>query len=154
MKAGEKNTIFVDAEDDKSGVGLVSGVLLSPQKHARIGFVCRAATGPWECEVSTPACIDCGEWQLEQVQLQDKANNMSTVRSDNPLVTNVRVDITSDRCDATPPTIQAIILDRNMVSNVQESVHAEQEVKLSRRMFGFQRIERIDRIGWPLAIDL
>ncbi|HEV8660591.1 MAG TPA: hypothetical protein VGS96_18455 [Thermoanaerobaculia bacterium] len=122
MKAGEKNTIFVDADDDKSGVNLVSGVLISPAKHARIGFVCRPGTGSWECEVSTPACIDCGEWQLEQVQLQDKANNMTTVRVDNPLLANVRVDITSDRCDATAPTIQALVLDRNNVTNVEDSI--------------------------------
>ena len=122
MKAGEKNTIFVDADDDKSGVNLVSGVLLSPSKHARIGFVCRPGTGAWECEVSVPACIDCGDWQLETVQLQDKANNMTTYRTDNAFVARVRVNITSDRCDSTPPTIQALVLDRNVVSNVEESI--------------------------------
>ena len=122
MKAGEKNTIFVDADDDKSGVNLVSGVFISPAKYARIGFVCRPGTGAWECELSTPTCIDCGDWQLEQVQLQDKANNMTTIRTDNPVVAAVRVNITSDRCDSTPPTLQAIVLDRTVVSNVQDSV--------------------------------
>src|SRR4029079_6706812 len=37
MRAGEKNTLFVQAQDDKSGVNLVSGVFLSPKKQARIG---------------------------------------------------------------------------------------------------------------------
>ena len=122
MKAGEKNTVFVQAEDDQSGVNLVSGVFISPAKHARIGFVCRPGTGLWECELTTPTCIDCGDWQLEQLQLQDKANNMTTVRSDNPLVANVRVNISADRCDATPPTLQAIVLDRTTVSNVADSI--------------------------------
>lgn len=122
MKAGEKNRLFVDAGDDKSGVNLVSGVFLSPAKHARIGFVCRPGNGAWECELSTPTCIDCGDWQLEQVQLQDKANNMTTVRGDNAMVANVRVNISSDRCDSTPPSLQQIGLDRAVVSNAAESV--------------------------------
>ncbi len=122
MRAGEKNTVFVQADDDKSGVNLVSGVFISPAKQARIGFVCRAGSGDWECDLSTPTCIDCGDWQLEQLQLQDKANNMTTIRSDNPLVAAVRVNITGDRCDSTPPTLQSIVLDRTMVSNVQDSV--------------------------------
>jgi len=122
MKAGEKNTIFVDAADDKSGVNLVSGVFLSPAKYARIGFVCRPGTGAWECDLSTPTCIDCGDWQLEQVQLQDKANNMTTVRGDNAIVANVRVNISSDRCDSTPPSLQQISLDRAVVSNAADSV--------------------------------
>ena len=87
MRAGEKNTVFVQAEDDKSGVSLVSGVFVSPSKQARIGFGCRAgANGTWECTVSPPACLDCGAWQLEQIQLQDKANNMATFRGDNQIV--------------------------------------------------------------------
>lgn len=122
MRAGEKNTVFVQADDDKSGVNLVSGVFISPAKHARIGFVCRAGAGDWECDLSTPVCIDCGDWQLEQLQLQDKANNMTTIRSDNPLIAAVRVNITGDRCDSTPPMLQSIVLDRTTVSNVQDSV--------------------------------
>ena len=122
MRAGEKNTIFVDAEDDKSGLNLVSGVFLSPARHARIGFVCRPGTGVWQCDLSTPACIDCGEWTLEQIQMQDKANNMTTVRAENPAVAGVRLSITGDKCDSTVPTIQAITLDRGVVSNVEESV--------------------------------
>ena len=122
MKAGEKNIVFVQADDDKSGVNLVSGVFLSPAKHARIGFVCRPGSGDWECELTTPSCIDCGDWQLEQLQLQDKANNMTTIRNDNPLVAAVRVNISGDRCDSTPPFLQAIVLDRASVSNVEDSV--------------------------------
>lgn len=122
MKAGEKNRVFVDADDDKSGVNLVSGVFISPAKHARIGFVCRVGSGPWECELTTPVCIDCGEWTLEQLQLQDKANNMTTIRADNPLIANVRVNISSDRCDAVPPVLQALLLDRSAVSNADDSI--------------------------------
>ncbi|MEA2488358.1 MAG: large repetitive protein, partial [Acidobacteriota bacterium] len=75
ITAGEKTTIFVDAEDDKSGVTLASGVFVSPGKHARLGFGCRpGAEGSttWECDFTPAANVECGLWQLEQIQLQDK----------------------------------------------------------------------------------
>ncbi len=123
MREGEKDTVFIDAQDDNSGVNLISGVFVSPSKHARIGFVCRPGDGTtWSGDLSTPSCLDCGDWQLEQVQLQDKANNMTTVRSDNPLVSNVRVNITGDKCDSTPPEVTSLVLDRNAVSNAQDSI--------------------------------
>ncbi|HEX9162777.1 MAG TPA: hypothetical protein VF980_13815 [Thermoanaerobaculia bacterium] len=121
IKAGDKDTVFVQAEDDKSGVNLVSGVLISPRKLARVGFVCRQSADMWECDVSTPACIDCGDWQLEQIQMQDKANNMTTVRSENPLVANVRLNITGESCDSTAPTISTLALDRTVVSNADDT---------------------------------
>ncbi len=121
MRAGEKNTVFVDAEDDKSGLGLISGVFISPAKFARIGFVCRPAEGPWQCDFSPPDCLDCGDWHLEQMQLQDKANNMTTVRSDNPILGRVLLNISGDRCDSGPPVLQSVVLDRNSVSNAEES---------------------------------
>lgn len=118
MSAGEKNTVFVQAEDDKSGVSLVSGVFVSPSKQARIGFGCRpGAGGAWECTISPPKCLDCGAWQLEQVQLQDKANNMATFRADNQIIGQIGLDISGDSCDAGPPAIRALSVDPQVVSN-------------------------------------
>lgn len=118
MSAGEKNTLFVQAEDDKSGVSLVSGVFVSPSKQARIGFGCRTGQGgAWECTVSPPTCLDCGAWQLEQIQLQDKANNMATFRGDNQLVGQIALDISGDKCDAGPPAIRGLSVDPPVVSN-------------------------------------
>lgn len=122
MKAGEKNTIFVQAEDDKSGVMLVSGVFQSPSNAARIGFGCRSANGQWECEFSPPVCIDCGDWKLEQLQMQDKANNQTTVRVDNPMVAAIRIDIRGDQCDAGAPTLTSLVLDQTVVSNEGSTV--------------------------------
>ena len=120
MLAGDRNTIFVEADDDRSGVSLVSGVFASPSKSARIGFGCRlGGTGIWECPLAPPACLDCGIWQLEQIQLQDKANNMATFRADDPAVRGVVVDIAADRCDSAPPVISSIILDPPVVSNAE-----------------------------------
>ena len=118
MNAGERNTVFVQAEDDKSGVALVSGVFVSPSKQARIGFGCRAGNGgAWECTLSPPACLDCGTWRLEQVQVQDKANNMATFRGDNQVVSPITLDISGESCDAGPPQITALSLLPTVVSN-------------------------------------
>lgn len=123
MRAGEKNTIYIQAEDDKSGVQSVTGVLLSPHRTARFGFSCTDGDndGTFDCSLQMPTCLDCGVWTLEQVQMQDKANNMSSNR-DNPLVTSMHVDIVGDQCDFTLPVMQSIALDQNVVSNAQENV--------------------------------
>jgi len=123
MSGGEKNTIFVQATDDKSGVAIVSGVFQSPTKTARIGFGCRAtAPDSFECDLVPPKSVDCGDWQLEQVQLQDKAQNMATVRGDNPIVAAVKINITGDNCDSVPPSVQSLTLDPTDVSNASDSV--------------------------------
>lgn len=114
MHAGEKDTVFVQAEDDKSGVNLASVTFVSPAKHARIGAACVQGEGDtWRCEISVPTCIDCGDWQLEQVTLQDKANNLANFRLDNPLVQNVKVSITGDGCDSEAPVLQSVLLSSN-----------------------------------------
>lgn len=123
MNGGEKNTVFVQATDDKSGVAIVSGVFQSPTKTARIGFGCRnTAPDQFECDLVPPKSVDCGEWQLEQIQLQDKAQNMTTVRGDNPLVAAVKVNIAGDHCDSVPPAVESLMLDPLDISNANDSV--------------------------------
>lgn len=123
MRGGEKNLIFVRAQDDKAGVNLVSGIFQSPSRVARVGFVCRTSgDGLWTCELNAPSCADCGEWHLEQLQMQDKANNMTTLRAaQSPIVAAVRLDIASEACDSTPPSLQSIALDTPVVSSAQQS---------------------------------
>jgi hypothetical protein len=116
IQGGEKDAIFVEAEDDKSGVNLVSAVFRSPSKIARIGAGCQHGDGNvWQCELSVPTCIDCGDWQLEQITLQDKANNLATYRGDNPLIAATKVNISGAACDSTPPVLQSLALDANDV---------------------------------------
>ncbi|HSY48328.1 MAG TPA: hypothetical protein VLC46_05925 [Thermoanaerobaculia bacterium] len=115
MRAGEHNTLFVDAQDDKSGVHLVAAVFLSPSKLARIGVGCQKGTDVWQCDIFPPLCLDCGDWTLEQVQLQDNANNFATVRSENPAVAAIRLNITADSCDNTPPVLQGVSMNRTEV---------------------------------------
>lgn len=123
MSAGEKNTVFVVAEDDKAGVQLVSGVFVSPNKHARLGFGCRAGAGgtTWECTLNIPECVDCGIWQLEQIQMQDKANNTTTARIDNEMVKHIQVDVSGQRCDGAAPVLTALQLNPLVVSNAELS---------------------------------
>lgn len=122
MSAGEKNTVFVQAEDDKAGVQLVSGVFVSPNKLARLGFGCRgSASGTWECTLNVPECVDCGIWQLEQVQMQDKANNTTTVRVDNEMVKQIQVDVSGQKCDGAAPVLTALQLNPLVVSNAELS---------------------------------
>jgi hypothetical protein len=123
MSAGEKNTVFVQAEDDKAGVKIVSGVFVSPTKSARIGFGCKAGgTGAWECNVNIPECVDCGIWQLEQVQMQDNANNTTTVRVDNQMVSAIQVAVSGDKCDSLAPVLTGLALEPTVVANGQPSV--------------------------------
>jgi hypothetical protein len=120
MRSGEPNTLFVQADDDKSGVKLISAVFVSPAKQARLGYGCKRADGDnWECVVNPSECIDCGEWQLEQIQMQDNANNYVTVRQENPLVAAVRLNIAGASCDSTPPVLQSVVLDKQYVALAQ-----------------------------------
>jgi hypothetical protein len=116
MRIGEHNTLFVDAQDDKSGVHLVAAVFLSPSKLARIGVGCqKGTTDVWQCDIAPPQCLDCGDWTLDQVQIQDNATNFNTVRGDNPAVAAVRLNITGDSCDNTPPVLQGVALSRTEI---------------------------------------
>jgi hypothetical protein len=122
MSAGEKNTVFVQAEDDKAGVHIISGVFVSPSKQARIGFGCKEGASAWECSINVPQCVDCGVWQLEQIQLQDKANNTTTVRVDSPVVQKIQVAIAGTQCDGQAPVLTGLALSPPVVSNAEQSI--------------------------------
>lgn len=117
IQGGDKDTVFVEASDDNSGVALVSLVFQSPSKKARIGAGCQPGDGDvWQCIVQAPTCLDCGDWQLEQVTLQDKANNLATYRQDNPIVQAVRINIEGSSCDNNAPVLQSLTLNANDVA--------------------------------------
>jgi hypothetical protein len=122
MKANEKNTVFIEADDDKSGVKFASGSFYSPAHFARISFGCQKqeTDTQWVCAMNTPEKVDCGDWKLEQVQLSDNANNMTTVRADNQLVAAITLNIYADNitdCDHTQPTLEALTVDQRVVTN-------------------------------------
>jgi len=124
-------------EDDKSGVGIVSGDFISPSKIARIGFACRGGDNDvWSCEFTTPVCLDCGDWSLEQIQMQDKASNLGAARQDNALITAVKLNITGDSCDNTAPVLQSLHLDMNSVPSTPDGTFVNVEVIVSDDMCG------------------
>jgi hypothetical protein len=127
MRAGDKNTLFVQADDDKSGVNLVSAVFISPKRAARIGVACRGGDSDlWTCEFTVPVCLDCGDWSLEQIQLQDKASNMGSVQANangtdvQKILATVVVNISGDSCDGNAPVLQSIVLDQTSVPSTPQ----------------------------------
>jgi hypothetical protein len=124
MHIGEANPIYIEADDDKSGVNLVTAVLQSPGKKARIGAGCVRGDGDtWRCEMAIPSCIDCGDWQLEQVTLQDKANNLATFRIDNPMVAAVKINIGGNSCDSEAPRLLGILFDQTVIGMGSQPVN-------------------------------
>lgn len=116
MRAGEHNTLYVDALDEKSGIRLIAAVFLSPSKQARFGVGChKGSNDVWECDIQPSQCLDCGDWTLEQVQLQDNANNFASAKQDNPVVKALHLNIGGDSCDSTPPVLQGLTLSRSEV---------------------------------------
>jgi hypothetical protein len=47
--------------------------------------------------------------------MQDNANNFATVRSENPAVAAIRLNITGETCDNTPPVLQGLQLSRTEI---------------------------------------
>lgn len=120
MRVGEPNRLYVQAEDDKSGVSAVTGVFVSPARTARLSFGCSGRPdGTWECPLSPPKCLDCGRWQLEQIQLHDKANNMGVLRTDQPMVNSIQLDIIGDQCDSGTPVLSVVSVQPLVVSNAE-----------------------------------
>jgi hypothetical protein len=133
MRAGERNTLYVQASDDKSGVNLVSGVFLSPKQYARVGVACQPGEGDvWTCSFSMPVCLDCGDWQLEQIQLQDKASNMGAVTyKASPIVEAVKVNVMGESCDSTPPNLLSLIMETNQVPSTPQGTLVNVQIAVS-----------------------
>ena len=120
VRAGERNTLFVKAADDKTGVAAVHGHFVSPDKSARISFKCATAEGgTWHCPISAPPCVACGAWRLEQVRLHDKVGNRTTFRSEHPAVNKVVLQLAGEQCDSTGPTLTTLSVDPQVVSNAR-----------------------------------
>ena len=149
---GEHNTIFVEAVDDSSGVAMISGVFISPSKSARIGFGCRApeAGDVWECDVVLPKCVDCGVWQLEQLQLQDKANNQAVSRNTDPLIAKVAFSTSGASCDSTPPSVQSMTVQPQALSNLAAGIITITAV-ITDDLCGVQPNASAQIVGPPIA---
>jgi hypothetical protein len=115
VKGGDPETVVVQAQDDRSGVASISGVFLSPSGFARLGFSCRSDDGQsWRCDFVVPKGSECGDWTLDQMQLQDKAHNVVNLGRDSGLLSRVRMNVASDQCDSHPPVLQSVVLDKGV----------------------------------------
>jgi hypothetical protein len=121
--AGERNEIVVEVDDDRSGVGSVTGTFQSPSKSAFVPFACRAqGESTWVGAVPVPADADCGEWTLKQLRVADKANNTAYLTVESPQVGPVAFVVSGGgACDSDPPVIDALYVSPAIVSNASAS---------------------------------
>ncbi len=111
---GDKVQVTVEAEDDKSGVARIYGVLLSPSKHARLSFSCRNEdeTNVFYGQVTIPEDAEFGHWTLEYLQAKDEAKNAKTFfRTNYPSMFDAAsVYVYTSGSDSEPPTLDNLTI--------------------------------------------
>ena len=115
---GERNTIVVEARDDRSGIASVMGACQSPSKSALVWFsgVANADSGAWAGDVLIPATADCGEWVVQQLAVKDKAGNTTLIQADSPLLSRAGFRVSGgSECDFTSPTLEQFELNPAIV---------------------------------------
>jgi len=105
--------VTVEAEDDKSGVARISGVFMSPSKHARLSFSCGNEGEPnlFYGHLTIPEDAESGQWTLESLQAQDEARNAKTFnRANHPsLFRHASVHVHTNGSDSQPPTLDNLM---------------------------------------------
>jgi hypothetical protein len=113
VNGGGSVQVTVEAEDDKSGVARISGVLMSPSKHARLSFSCRneGETNIFYGHLTIPEDAESGQWTLEYLQAQDEARNAKTFNRENypSIFDNASVHVYTSSSDSQPPTLDNLI---------------------------------------------
>jgi hypothetical protein len=113
VDGGGSVQVTVEAEDDKSGVVRISGVFMSPSKHARLSFSCRNEGEPnlFYGYLTIPEDAESGQWTLESLQAQDEARNTKTFnRADYPnLFRHASVYVHTSSSDSQPPTLDNLM---------------------------------------------
>jgi hypothetical protein len=110
---GEKNTITVEARDDRSGIASVAGACQSPSKSALVWFngAVSEDSGTWTGEVTVPANADCGTWVVQQLAVKDKAGNTALIQANSPVLARAGFGVVSgSNCDFAAPTLEAFDL--------------------------------------------
>lgn len=120
----EKVLVYVQADDDISGVASVSGSFQSPSKKAIVSFggQLSADLNAWVGTIVIPAGADCGDWTILNLQLTDKARNIASLGSSNPLLSRVIFTVSATgKCDSIPPVLESVGLSPQVVSNEVQS---------------------------------
>ena len=111
---GDRVQVTVEADDDKSGVGRIYGVLISPSKNARLSFVCRnePESNIFNGYVSIPEDSESGYWSLQYLRAEDEARNAKTFyRTNYPSIfDNANVYVFSNSSDSQPAMLDNLII--------------------------------------------
>jgi len=116
---GEKNQVIVEVTDDRSGVASVYGWFESASRSARNPFSgVERGDGSWVGDLLLPADVDCGEWNLWQLRVIDKAQNFAMIPNDSPKLGHVSFIVAGGGgCDSEAPVLDNIFVSPTTVSN-------------------------------------
>jgi hypothetical protein len=111
---GDRVQVTVEAEDDKSGVARIHGVLMSPSKHARLSFSCQneGETNTFSGSLTVPEDAESGYWTLEYLRAIDEAKNTKTFyRTNYPsMFNNAGVHVYTSSADSEPPILDNLMI--------------------------------------------
>jgi hypothetical protein len=135
VDGGGSVQVTVEAEDDKSGVARISGVFMSPSKHARLSFSCSNEGEPnlFYGHLTIPEDAESGQWTLESLQAQDEARNAKTFNRANypSLFDHASVHVHTNGSDSQPPTLDNLMTYPTTVAygeTAQITVYASDDI--------------------------
>jgi hypothetical protein len=140
---GDQVEVTVEAQDDKSGVARISGVLMSPSKHARLSFSCQneGEANRFYGQLTVPEDAETGHWTLEYLRAEDEAKNAKTFyRSNDPsMFDNAGVHVYTNSSDSQPPTLDNLMIYPTTVAYEETArivVYASDDVSGINRISG------------------
>jgi hypothetical protein len=140
---GDRVQVTVEAEDDKSGVARIYGVLMSPSKHAKLSFSCQneGETNMFYGNITVPEDAESGYWTLEYLRPIDEAKNTKTFyRKDYPSIfDDAGLHVYSSSADSQPPTLDNLMIYPASVAyeeTVEIIVYASDDTSGIRRISG------------------
>jgi len=111
---GERVKVTVEAEDDKSEIAMIYGVLMSPSKHAKLPFSCRneGETNRFYSYLTIPEDAESGQWTLDYLQVKDESTNTKTFfRTNHPNMFNsASIHVYGNESDSEPPTLDNLTI--------------------------------------------
>jgi hypothetical protein len=140
---GDRVKVTVEAEDDKSEIAMIYGVLMSPSKHARLPFSCRneGETNTFYSYLTIPEDAESGQWTLGYLQVKDESKNTKTFfRTNYPsMFDNAGVHVYTDSSDSQPPTLDNLMIYPTTVAyeeTVEIIVYASDDISGVSRVSG------------------
>jgi len=124
---GGESGVTMTVTDNLSGVRVVSGSIRSPGSGATLGFTGQrqGTADTWAARVGMPIHAEEGVWYVNQVRLQDNANNINWITwTASSAPSGARLSVVSSEADSLPPNITSISVDRpNLDRGEKNTVH-------------------------------